>query len=90
MLHQVGVSFEVYVDCRNYKATQGSWELLTQAKPDKNAVTMQDRPAYKQMLLQSNARTVNYSPTGKIKANKGLKHTRFISQLFTVKNEVLW
>jgi len=29
-------------------------------------------------------------PTGKIKANKCLKYTRFISQLFTDKNEVPW
>jgi len=80
----------VFVDGRKYKATQGLWELLTNSKPDKNAVTIQDRQTYKQILLQSNAHTVNYSPTGKIKANKGLKYTRFISQLFTDKNEVPW
>jgi len=72
----------VFVDGRKYKVTQGLWELLTKSKPDKNAVTIQDRQAYKQILLQSNAHRVNYSPTGKIKANKGLKYTRFISQLF--------
>jgi len=80
----------VFVDGRKYKATQGLWELLTKPKPDKNAVIIQDRQAYKQILLQSNANRVNYSPTGKIKANKGLKYTRFISQLFTDKNEVPW
>ena len=80
----------VFVDGRKYKATQGLWELLTKSKPDKYADTIQDRQAYKQILLQSNANRVNYSPTGKIKANKGLKYTRFISQLFTDKNEVPW
>ena len=78
----------VFVDGKKYKATQGLWELLTQSRPDKNAVTFQDRQAYKQILLQSNAHRVNYSPSGKIKANKGLKYTRFISQLFTDKKEV--
>jgi hypothetical protein len=33
----------VCVDGRKYKATQELWELLTKAKPDKNAVTIQDR-----------------------------------------------
>jgi hypothetical protein len=51
---------------------------------------MQDKEAYKQILLQSNAHRVNYTPSGKIKANKGLKYTRFISQLFTNTKEVRW
>ena len=38
--------------------------------------------AYKQILFQSNAHRVNYSPTGRTRANKGLKYTGFISQLF--------
>jgi len=59
--------------------------MLTKSKPDKNAVTIQDRQAYQQILLQCNAYRFNYSPTGKMKANKGLKHTRFISQMFTDK-----
>jgi len=29
----------VFVVAKNYKATQGPWELLTKSKPDKNAVT---------------------------------------------------
>jgi hypothetical protein len=33
----------VFVDGRKYKATQGLWELLTKSKPDKNAVTFQDK-----------------------------------------------
>jgi len=67
----------VFVDGQKYKATQGLWELLTQSRPDKNLVTHQDRQAYKQILLQSNTHRVNYSPSGKIKANKGLKYMRF-------------
>ena len=70
---------EVFVDGRKYKATQGLWELLTKTKPDKNAVTIQNRHAYKQILLQSNAHRDNCSTTGKIKAKKGLKYTRFFS-----------
>jgi len=78
----------VFVDGKKYKATQGLWELLTKSKPDKNVVTFQDR--HKQILLQSNAHRINYSPTGKIKANKGVKYTRFISQLFTDNKEGPW
>ena len=33
----------VFVDGKKYKATQGLWELLTTSKPDKNAVTFQDK-----------------------------------------------
>ena len=46
------------VDDRMYNATQGLWELLTKSKPDKNAVTFQDKQTYKQILLQSNAHKV--------------------------------
>jgi hypothetical protein len=51
---------------------------------------MQDKQAYKQILLQSNARRVNYTSSGKIKANKDFKYTRVISQLFTNTKEVPW
>jgi len=66
------------------------WGLLTQSRPDKHLVTHQDRQADKQLLLQSNSHRVNYSPSGKIKANKGLKYTRFIAQLFTDTKDVPW
>jgi hypothetical protein len=80
----------VFVDGRKYKATQGLWELLTKSKPDKNAFTFHNKHAYKQILLHSNAHRVNYIPTGKIKANKGIKYTRFISQLFTDNKKIPW
>jgi hypothetical protein len=62
----------VFVDGRKYKARHGLWELLTKSKPNKKSVTFQDTQAYKQIVIQSNAHRVNYSPTGKIKANKGI------------------
>jgi hypothetical protein len=84
---------QVFVDDRKYKATPGLWELLSKSRPDKkNMVTNQDRQAYKQILLQSNAHRVHYNPTGLIRANKGVKYTRFISRLFndTPKQEIVW
>jgi len=80
----------VFVDGRKHKATQGLWELLTEDNPDRNSVSMQDKQAYKQILIQSNAHIVNYSPSGKIKANKGLKYSRFISPLFSNTKDVPW
>jgi hypothetical protein len=82
----------VFVDGRRYKATPGLWELLTKSRPNKDTVTNQDRQAYKQILLQSNAHRVAYSPTGRIRANKGVKYTRFISRLFndTPKQQIDW
>ena len=80
----------VFVDGRKYKATQSLWELLTKASPDRNSVSMQDKQAYKQILIQSNAHRFNYRPHGKIKASKGLKYTRIISQLFSYRIEVPW
>ena len=73
-----------------YRATPGLWQLLTKSKPDRNVASVQDKKAYKQILLQSNAHRVNYSASGKIKANKGLKYMRFISHLFTNTKEVPW
>jgi len=75
---------------KKYKATPGLWELLTKFKPDRNLVSVQVNQAYKQILLQSNTHKVNYSPSGKIKVTKGLKYTRFISQLFTNTKDVPW
>ena len=76
----------MFVDGRKYKANQGMWELLTKSKPDKNTVIIQDKQAYKEIHFQSNAHTVNYSPTGNINANKSLEYTQLISQLFTDQN----
>jgi len=42
-------------DITTQHKTQGLWVLLTQSRPDKNVVTHQDRHAYKQILLKSNA-----------------------------------
>jgi len=47
----------VFVDGIKYKATQVLWELLTKYKHDENVVTFQDKQAYKQILLQSNAQS---------------------------------
>ena len=69
----------VFVDGKRYNATQGLWELLNQSRPDINDVAQQDRQAYKQILLQSNAHRLNYRPSGKIKAKKVLKYMGFIS-----------
>ena len=80
----------MFVDGKNYKAKQGLWELITMYKPDRNLVSMHDKQAYKQILLESNALIVNYTPSGEINANKGLKYTRFISQLYTNTKEVPW
>jgi hypothetical protein len=73
----------VFVGGKKYKATPGLLELLSKSRPDKNMVTLQCRQAYKQILIQSNAHRVNYSPTGRIRTKKGLKYTQFISRLFT-------
>ena len=80
----------MFVDGKRYNATQGLSELLTQSRPDKHPATHQDKQAYKQILLQSNAHRVNYSPSGRKKANKGLKYTRFISPLFTDTKDLPW
>jgi len=50
----------VFVDGRKYKAAIGLWELLTKSTPDKNVVTFQDKHAYKQILLQSNANRIPF------------------------------
>ena len=71
----------VFVDGKKYKVTPGMWELLTKSKPNRNLVSVQDKKAQKQILLQPNAHRFNYRPSDKIKANKRLKYTHFISQL---------
>ena len=45
----------VFVDGRKYKATRSLWKFLTKSRPLENVVTFQDKHAFKQILLQSNA-----------------------------------
>jgi hypothetical protein len=82
----------VFVDGKKFNSTNGLWELLTKSRPNNNMVTLQDRRAYKQTLAQSNAHRANYSPTGRIIANKSFKYTQFISRLFTntLEPQVSW
>jgi hypothetical protein len=47
----------VFEDKRKYKASQGLWELLNKANPDRNSVSMQDKQAYKKILIQSTAQS---------------------------------
>jgi len=46
---------KVFVDGRKYKATRSLWKFLTKSRPLENVVTFQDKHAFKQILLQSNA-----------------------------------
>ena len=76
----------VFVDWKSIRQCQ-VWELLSKCKPDRNFASVQDKESYKQILLQSNAHGVNYSTSGKIKANEGLKFMRFFRNLsLTQKN----
>jgi len=77
----------VFVDGKRYKATKGLWELLIQLRPHINVVTHQVRQAYKETLLQTNAHSVNYSPSGK-KSMNVLKYTRYVSQICTNTKEM--
>jgi hypothetical protein len=56
--------------------------ITDNVKTNKRTVTPQDVEAYKHILLQSNANGTNYSPRGKIRANRGLKYSQFIARMF--------
>ena len=96
LIFKIGISSfkyndkHAFVGAKKYRATPDLWELLTESKPDRNVVSVLDKQACKQTLLESNAHRDNHSPSCKIKANKGLKYTRLISQLFTNTKEVPW
>jgi hypothetical protein len=55
-------------------------------------ISLQDRQAYKEILLQYKAQIVDYRPTGRIRANRGDEYVQFISQLFrdTPKRQIAW
>ena len=78
----------VFEDCRNYKAIQGLWELLTKSKPDKmRSLFRTDKHINKYSCSLTSRELI--SPRRKTKTNKGLKYKQFISQLFNDKNQVL-
>ena len=79
----------LFVNGRKYTATPGLWELLTKGKPDKNVVTIQNKQAYKEVLLRSKAHRVNYSTTGKIEANKVLNIRGLLRNCLLTKSKCL-
>ena len=77
------------MDGKNYKATQGLWELLTQSRADKHQVTHQDRQAYKQVLLQSNALEQIIVLQARSKRTRALNIRGFFRSCFTHKGHAL-
>ena len=79
---EVDNNSNVHIKQREFKGTQGLWELLTRKRVDKKVVTDNDLEQYKTILELTNAHLQQYRPDADINVTRGLKFKEVISQLF--------
>ena len=72
----------IYLKDKQFKGTEGLWELLTRKKPNLAAVTTKDYRKYKSILQMTNAHLEQYEPGGNIHVSRGVKYRDVISKLF--------
>jgi len=74
----------IYIDKKTYPATPGLVELLCKKEPDMTVVTEADKPAYKTILLDTNAHKYHHRPSGEVRVNNTPKFA-IVSQLIGYK-----
>src|SRR5215510_10953229 len=67
---------------KEYRGTEGLWELLTRKKVKRENITTADLRNYKSILERTNAHKKHYEPGGNIHISRGAKYRDVISKLF--------
>jgi hypothetical protein len=78
----VGKQSDINIRGKNFKGTQGLWELLTRKNVDRKLITPDDLKTYKMILQMTNAHLEGYEPGGNIQITRGSKFSKVISRLF--------
>jgi hypothetical protein len=78
----IDAASNIYVKDRRFRGTKGLWELLTQKKPDLDAITSDDYEKYKSILLMTSGHLEQYRPDGNVHVSRGPKYRTVISKLF--------
>jgi hypothetical protein len=72
----------IYLKDKQFKGTEGLWDVLTRKKPNLDAVTTEDYWKYKSILQMTNAHLEQYELGGNIHVSRGVKYRDVISKLF--------
>lgn len=76
----------IIIGAQKYPGSPGLFQLIFKSDPTNFPfITSQDREIYKQILYQTNAHRLKYSPNGKIKSSSNIKYKSIISELFPPK-----
>jgi hypothetical protein len=72
----------IYLRDKEFKGTEGLWELLTRKKTNLAAVTTKELRKYKSILQMTDAHLEQYEPGCNIHVSRGVKYRNVISKLF--------
>lgn len=80
--------YNIHVANKKYKITPGLKELLLRKNPKISLVNLNDKLAYKEILIATNAHKRDFDPTGQIKGDKGFKYSNIIKPLFSDSTDI--
>lgn len=72
---------DIFIGEKVYPGSDGLFQLLILAMPDKRAVTKKDLEAYKEILTDSSVARQHFNPNGRIRSSGGTKYINFIKPL---------
>ena len=73
---------DITIKGKDFRGTQGLWELLTRRKVQWDKITTDYLKAYKKILLLTNGHLTGYEPDGNIHISSGKKFRDVIAKLF--------
>ena len=73
---------DITIKAKEFRVSEGLWELLTRKRVNKEHVTSEDLRTYKNTLLLTNAHLKGYQSGGVINVSRGKKFRESIAPLF--------
>ena len=73
---------DITIKEKEFRGSEGLWELLTRKRVNKEHVTSDDLRTYTKLLLLTNAHLEGYQPGGLINFSPGKKFREIIAPLF--------
>ena len=74
---------DITIKGKDFRGTQGLWELMTRRNVQWDIITTDDLKAYKKILLLTNGHLTGYEPDGNIHISFGKKFRDVIAKLFS-------
>lgn len=74
---------DLIVGDKRYVGTRGLYELIFMNNPNEYIYSEEDLDNYAKIVFDTNVYRVNFSPTGKIRSNRGRKYKNILSQILS-------